>query len=106
MRSFGLRLPVFVAILWAGIASSVSALGHDRDTLEMVYVRPSAITMAVPTSYVVSSSWIEPTAYVVPSYYATAYWADPVVVAQLSYVSTAYLRTGLLGRRWLVERPV
>jgi hypothetical protein len=62
--------------------------------------------MPVSTSYVVSTGWVEPTAYAVPTYYTTAYWMDPVVLAQPTYATTAYVRRGLLGRRWLVERPV
>jgi hypothetical protein len=110
MRSFGFRLPVFVAILWAGIHSSVWALGYHGDTVETVYVMPSTATLAVPTSSVVSSSWVLPTAYVVPSSYSTAYsttyWTDPLALVQPTYLSTAYVRTGLFGRRRLVERPV
>ena len=103
MRSFGFRLPVFVAILWAGIGSTVWALGY-HDTVETVYLTPTTTTVALPTSYVVSGSWVEPTAYVLPRYYSTAYWADPVAVAPPSYVTTTRVRTGLLGRTRVVER--
>src|SRR5438552_1579452 len=80
MRSLGVRLPILVAILWAGIGSTVWALGHHGGAIETAYVLPSTTTLAVPTSYVVSGTWVEPTAYVVPSYYATSYWVDPVAV--------------------------
>src|SRR5690349_6205484 len=108
MRSLRVRLPILVAILWAGIGSSVWALGHGGGAVETAYILPSTTTvatttLAVPTSYLVDRTWVEPTAYVVPSYYATAYRGDPLVV-QPSYVSTAYVRTGLFGRRRLVER--
>jgi hypothetical protein len=107
MRSFGLRLTFLVAILWTGIGSTVWALGHHGDAIETVYVMPSSATLPVPTSYVVSTSWVEPTAYAVPTYYTTAYWMDPVVLAQPAYAETAYVRrAGLFGRRWVVERPV
>jgi hypothetical protein len=106
MRVFGFRLPFFVAVIWAGIGSTVWALGYNRGRVETVYVGPATTTLTVPTSYVVSSSWVEPTSYVVASSYATAYVTDPIAVVQPAYVSTAYVRTGLFGRRWLVERPV
>ena len=106
MRSFGFRLTLLVAILWAGLGSTAWALGHHGDTVETVYVMPSSVSMPIPTSYVVSTGWVEPTAYAVPTYYTTAYWMDPVVLAQPTYATTAYVRRGLFGRRWLVERPV
>jgi hypothetical protein len=107
MRSFGFRLTFLVAILWAGIGSTVWALGHHGDAIETVYVMPSSVTLPVPTSYVISTSWAEPTAYAVPTYYTTAYWMDPVVLAQPTYTPTAYVRRGgLFGRRRVVERPV
>jgi hypothetical protein len=106
MRSFGFRLTLFVAILGAGIGSTAWALGYPGDTIETVYVMPSSVTLATPTSYVVSTAWVEPTAYAVPTYYTTAYWMDPVVLAQPTYATTAYVRRGLFGRRWLVERPI
>jgi hypothetical protein len=68
-------------------------------------VMPTSLSMEVPTSYVVSTGWVEPTAYAVPTYYTSAYWMDPVVLAQPTYATTAYVRRGLFGRRW-VERPV
>ncbi len=104
MRSSGSRLTLLVAALCAGIGST--ALGHPGDIIETVYVMPASVNMPVSTSYVVSTGWVEPTAYAVPSYFATAYWMDPVVLAQPTYATTAYVRRGLLGRRWLVERPV
>ncbi len=112
MRLFGFRVPFFVAVIFVGIGSTVSALGHRRTQVETVYTGPVTTTLTVPTSYVVTSSWVEPTSYVVPTAtvvptsYATAYVTDPVAVVQPTYVSTAYVRTGLFGRRWLVERPV
>jgi len=107
MRSFGFRLTFLVAILWTGIGSTVWALGHHGDAIETVYVMPTSVTLPVPTSYVVSTAWVEPTAFAVPTYYTTAYWMDPVVLAQPAYAETAYVRRrGLFGRRWEVERPV
>ena len=58
MRSLGVRLPILVAILWAGIGSSVWALGHHGSSVETAYVLPSTTTLAVPTSYVVASTWV------------------------------------------------
>lgn len=106
MRSFGLKLTIFLVILGAGIASTARALGHQDRAMETVYVMPSSYTVPVPTSYVISTGWVEPTAYAVPTYYTSAYWMDPVVLAQPTYVSTAYVRRGLFGRRWVEERPV
>ena len=106
MRSFGFRLMLLVATLCAGIGSTAWALGNHGDAIETVYVMPSSVNMPVSTSYVVSTGWVEPTAYAVPTYFTTAYWMDPVVLAQPTYATTAYVRRGLLGRRWLVERPV
>ncbi len=106
MRLFGFRLPFFVAVVWVAIGSTVWALGQRTSTVETVYVPTSATTLTIPTTYVATTSWVQPSAFVVPSYYATAYTVDPVAVVQPSYVSTAYIRRGLLGRRWLVERPL
>jgi Carboxypeptidase regulatory-like domain len=106
MRSFGFRLTLLVAILCAGIGSTARALGLRGDTIETVYVMPTSVNLPIATSYVVSTGWIEPTAYAVPTYYTTAWWADPVVLAQPTYATTTYVRRGLLGRRWLVERPM
>jgi hypothetical protein len=106
MRSFGFRLTLSFGILWASIGTTVWALGYHGQAVETAYVMPAPASLAVPTSYVVSTSWVEPTAYAVPTYYTTAYWMDPVVLAQPTYATTAYVRRGLLGRRWLVERPV
>jgi hypothetical protein len=106
MRWFGFRLMLLVGILWAGIGLTVRALGNPWQPVGTVYVMPSSLTLPVPTSYVVSTSWVEPTAYAVPTYYTTAYWMDPVVLAQPAYAPTAYVRRGFFGRRWLVERPV
>ena len=108
MRSYGFRLTslVLAAVLWTGLGSSGWALGYPGETVETVYVMPSSYTTTIPTSYVVSTAWVRPTAYAVPTYYTTAYWTDPVVLAQPTYATTAYVRRGLLGRRWLVERPV
>ncbi|HZW33860.1 MAG TPA: hypothetical protein VFF52_24270 [Isosphaeraceae bacterium] len=103
MRLFGFRLPIFVAILWAGIGSTVWALGY-HDTVETVYVTPTSSTVALPTSYVVAGSWLQPTAYLLPTSYAMAYWADPLAVVSPSYVTTTRVRTGLLGRTRVVER--
>jgi hypothetical protein len=106
MRLFGFRLPFFVAVVWVAIGSTVWALGQRANRVETVYVTTSATTLTIPTTYVPASSWVQPSAYVVPSYYATAYWVDPIAVVQPSYVSTAYIRRGLFGRQWLVERPL
>ncbi len=102
MRVFGFRLPFFVAAVWVSIGSTVWALSYGANRVETVYTS----SLTVPTSYVVSSSWVQPAAYVVPQYYSTAYLADPIAVVQPSYVTTAYVRRGLFGRRWLVERPL
>ena len=92
---------------------------------ETVFVTPTSTTFSLAPSYVVSSSYVTPTAYVVPSYlstgyvvpsyrstayvvpssYATAYVTEPLTLLPTTYVETTY-RRGLLGRRWLVERPV
>jgi Carboxypeptidase regulatory-like domain len=113
MRSFGFRLSLLLGILWAGIGSTVWALGFHGDPIETVYVMPSSVSLPVATSYVVSTSWVAPTAYAVPTtyavptYYTTAYWMDPVVLAQPTYAATSYVaRRGLLGRLRVVERPV
>ncbi len=106
MRLFGVRVPFLVAVIWIAIGSTVWALGFNRGRIETVYVGPSTTTLAIPTSYAVTTSWVEPTSYVVPTYYATAYVTDPFAVVQPAYISTAYVRTGLFGRRRLVERPV
>jgi hypothetical protein len=107
MRSFGFRLSLLVAILLAGAGSTAWALGLRGEPVETVYVMPSSLTLPYATSYVVSTSWVEPTAYAVPTYYTTAYWMDPVVLAQPTYAPTAYVRRGgLFGRRWVVEQPV
>jgi len=72
-------------------------------------VVPSVPTAYVATSSVVPSSYLIPSALVVPSYYPTAYFADEVVLAPTTYVETRY-RPGLLGRLFgrgrLVERSV
>lgn len=104
MRSSGLKLTIFLVILGTGIASTAWALGHNDQTIETAYVLPSSLAVPVPTSYVVSTGWVEPTAYAVPTYYTSAYWIDPVVLAQPTYAATVYERRGLFGRRW-VERP-
>jgi Carboxypeptidase regulatory-like domain len=106
MQSFGFRRTVLFAIVWVGIGSTVRALGHHGDTIETAYVMPSSVSLPVTTSYVVSTSWVGPTTYAVPTYYTTAYWMDPVVLAQPTYATTAFVRRGLLGRRWIVERPL
>lgn len=107
MRLFGFRLPFFVAVIWAGIGSTVWALGFNRGRYQTVYVGPVTTAVTVPTSYAVTSSWVQPTSYVFPTSYATAYVADPIAAVQTSYVGTAYyVKTGLFGRQRLVERPV
>ncbi len=106
MRSFGVKLTLFLVILGAGAASTAWAFGHNDRMVETVYVMLSSVTMPVPTSYVISTGWVEPTAYAVPTYYTSAYWMDPVVLARPTYASTAYVRRGLFGRRWVEERPV
>ncbi len=107
MRSFGFRLTFLVATIWTAGGSTAWALGHRWDAVETVYVMPSSVALPVPTSYVVSTAWVEPTAYAIPTYYTAAYWTDPVVLAQPAYAETAYVRRrGLFGRRWEVARPV
>jgi hypothetical protein len=109
MRSLGIRLPLFAATAWAGIGLSV--WGMDLRYGETVYVTPTSRTVVLPGSYVLSTSYVQPTsyvvpsAYVVPSYYTTAYVSEPISLLPTAYVATTY-RRGLLGRRWLVERPV
>ncbi|MFI5460779.1 MAG: hypothetical protein ACHRXM_35660 [Isosphaerales bacterium] len=133
MRSSYVRLPLLAATVWMGIGFSVRAT--DIRYGETVFVTPTSTTFSLAPSYVVSRSYVTPTAYVVPSYYSTgyvvpsyystayvapSYYSTAYVVP--SYVSTAYVsepltllpttyvattdRRGLLGRRWLVERPV
>ena len=105
MRSFGVRLPILAATAWAGIGLSVSA--RDLGYSETVYVTPTVATLAWPTSYVSSRSYVVPTAYSFPSYLPAAYVDEPVTLAPTTYVTTAYrLRRGLFGRLRLVERPV
>src|SRR4051794_35219051 len=106
MRSYRFRLPVLVAVAWIGIASSVRALGRPRETVETVYAMPTSATVSAPTTYVASSYWVLPTASITPSYYSTAFWSDSIALVPTTYVPTAYYRTGLFGRRRLVERPV
>ncbi len=66
MRSFGVRLPILAATAWAGIGFSV--FGMDFGYSETVYVTPTVATVAWPTSYVASRSYLVPTAYSFPSY--------------------------------------
>lgn len=102
MRSFGVRLPILAATAWAGIGLSVS--GMDLGYSETVYVTPTVATVAWPTSYIASRSYVIPTAYSFPSYIPTAY--EPVTLAP-TYLTTAYrVRRGLFGRLRLVERPL
>src|SRR5690242_1766969 len=94
MRSLRVRLPILVAILWAGIGSSVWALGHGGGAVETAYILPSTTTvatttLAVPTSYLVDRTWVEPTAYVVPSY-GDRTWVEPTAYVVPSYYATAY----------------
>src|SRR5262249_40223696 len=109
MRSLGIRLPLFAATAWAGI--SLSAWGMDLRYVDAIYVTPTTATVTLPssyllpTSYLATSSYVVPSAYVVPSYVATSYVAEPVGLWPATYIATTY-RRGLLGRRWLVERPV
>jgi hypothetical protein len=97
------------------------------------YVLPTTRTVALPTSYVVGSSYLLPTTYVTPSYSATAYYAtnyypttwystayypttyyprtyyygDAVSLTPTAYFANVYERRGLFGRRrWLVEQPL
>ena len=48
MRSFGFRLTLLAAILWASIGSTVWALGNHGEAIETVYVMPMATTLAGP----------------------------------------------------------
>ena len=57
------------------------------------------------TSLVADPISLVPTTYVAPRYYATSLVADPISLVPTTYVATT-VRRGLLGRRWLVERPV
>jgi len=106
-----------------GIGFSVRAM--DIRYGETVFVTPTSTTFSLAPSYVVSRSYVTPTAYVVPSSYSTgyvvpssystayvvpsafstAYVSEPLTLLPTTYVATTY-RRGLLGRRWLVERPV
>jgi hypothetical protein len=108
MRSSRFRLPVLAAILWVGAGSSVWALGYNRSAAETVYVLPSTTTLAVPTSYLVSSSYVLPSAYYTytPTYYSTTYVSEPVVLAPTSYVATAYYSTWFPRLRGLFNRPL
>jgi hypothetical protein len=102
MRSLGIRLPILAATAWAGIGFSVS--GRDFGYTETVYVNPTVATVAWPTSYVSSRSYVVPTAYGFPSYIPAAY--EPVTLAP-TYLTTGYVvRRGLFGRLRLVERPL
>jgi hypothetical protein len=102
MRSFGVRLPILAATAWAGIGFSVS--GRDFGYSETVYVTPTVATVAWPTSYVASRSYVVPTAYGFPSYIPAAY--EPVTLAP-TYLTTGYrIRRGLFGRLRLIERPL
>jgi hypothetical protein len=103
MRFRSARLPVLALILWAGLSLSVWAAGLGYG--QTVYASPVSTTVTFPTAYVVPRSYYLPTAYVVPSYYSTSYVSDPLVVGPAAYVETAY-RTGLFGRRWVVERSL
>jgi hypothetical protein len=105
MRSFGVRLPILAATAWAGIGLSV--MGRDLGYSETVYLTPTVTTIALPTSYVTSRSYLVPTAYSFASYIPASYIDEPATLASTSYVTTGYqLRRGLLGRLRLVERPV
>jgi hypothetical protein len=102
MRSFGVRLPILAATAWAGIGFSVS--GRDFGYSETVYLSPTVATVAWPTTYVASRSYVLPTAYEFPSYIPAAY--EPITLAP-TYLTTAYrVRRGLFGRLRLVERPL
>jgi len=113
MRLSYVRLPLFAATVLMGIGFSVRAM--DIRYGETVYITPTSTTYSLAPSYVVASSYVTPAAYVVPSYfstgyvvpssYSTTYIAEPVNLLPTTYVATTY-RRGLLGRRWLVERPV
>jgi len=113
MRLSYVRLPLLAATAWMGIGFSVWAM--DIRYGETVFVTPTSTTFSLAPSYLVPRSYVTPTAYVVPSYYSTAYVvpsslsttyiAEPLSLLPTTYVATTY-RRGLLGRRWLVERPV
>jgi hypothetical protein len=110
MRSFGVRLPILAATAWASIGLSV--MGRDLGYSETVYLTPTVTTVAVPTSYVSSRSYLVPTAYIPTAYsfgsYIPASFVDePFTLASTRYVTTGYqLRRGLLGRLRIVEQPV
>jgi len=133
MRLSCVRLPLLAATAWMGVGFSVWAM--DIRYGETVFVTPTSTTFSLAPSYAVSRSYVTPTAYVapsyystayvapsyystayvapsyystayvVPSYYSTAYVSEPLTLLPTTYVATTY-RRGLLGRRWLVERPV
>lgn len=110
MRLAGIRLPLLAATAWAGIGLTVYAT--DSPYRETITIIPTSTTVSLSPAYVVSRSYVVPTDFIVPSYiptsasiFSTAYYADPVTVLPTTYVATTY-RRGLLGRRWLVERPL
>ena len=105
MRSFGVRLPILTVAALAGIGLSMSCMGFAYS--QTVYVMPTVATVAWPTTYVSTSSYVAPTTYSFSSYIPAAYIAEPVTVAPTTYLTTGYtVRRGLLGRLRLVERPV
>lgn len=112
MRKLVIWLPLLAASVWTGWSPSVGAM--DLLYGETAYFLPTATTLSVPsvyipTSSVASSSYLVPSALVVPSYYSTAYVANDLVLTPAAYIETRY-RPGLLGRlfgrRPVVERSV
>ena len=104
MRFQGIRLPLLAAVACASVG--LSLLATDRSYGQALYVYPTSTTISLSTPYVLPTSYVVPSSYVFPRYIESSYTVDPAVsLLPTGYIETTY-RRGLLGRRWIVERPV
>jgi hypothetical protein len=95
------------ALLAAWVVSTPEARaynGHGR--AETVYVSPVETDLAVPTSYVTSTSSALTTAYISPTIYTSAYVPTTYYLSPTAYVIPSYRATRYLAPRRVVERPV
>ena len=74
------RLPLMAATAWTGIGLSVWAM--DIRYSESVFVTPTARTVSHAPSYLVSSSYVAPTAYVATAYSLRGRTASGQMVAK------------------------